>query len=145
MPVYPWISLHVSSYASALMLTLPVSLQYLPIAEATVLTFLSPSLASWACSIFIDEPFTRMEQIAGLIALSGVILIARPSALFSSSSPVPIGTGLSDGLPSTGGSAMNSGQAHISSTKRLTAVGVAMLGVCGTAVGYAPCQPSHNI
>ncbi|KAI4681847.1 uncharacterized protein J4E84_007444 [Alternaria hordeiaustralica] len=56
---------------------------YLPLADATVITFLSPSLACWACSYFINEPFTRMEQIAAYISLFGVVLIARPQFLLA--------------------------------------------------------------
>src|SRR5689334_3537696 len=43
------------------------SLLYLPLADATVITFLAPSLACWACSYLINEPFTRLEQIAAYI------------------------------------------------------------------------------
>lgn len=38
---------------------IPDSLQYLPLADATVITFLAPSLSCWACSLLIKEPFTR--------------------------------------------------------------------------------------
>src|SRR3954464_9901635 len=60
------------------------SLLYLPLADATVITFLAPSLACWACSFLINEPFTRMEQIAAYVSLFGVVLIARPISFFSS-------------------------------------------------------------
>lgn len=60
------------------------SLLYLPLADATVITFLAPGLACFACSILINEPFTRAEQIGGLVSLIGVVLIARPVTLFES-------------------------------------------------------------
>ncbi|KAF2100329.1 hypothetical protein NA57DRAFT_27902, partial [Rhizodiscina lignyota] len=54
------------------------SLMYLPIADATVVTFLAPSLACWACSFILKESFTRIQQLAALVSLVGVVLIARP-------------------------------------------------------------------
>lgn len=58
------------------------SLQYLPLAEATVITFLAPSVAGYICHVLIHEPFTRTEQVASLVSLVGVALIARPASLF---------------------------------------------------------------
>jgi drug/metabolite transporter (DMT)-like permease len=61
------------------------SLMYLPLSEATVLTFLAPILCCYACSLVIPgEVFTRKQQIAGVVSLLGVILIARPRSLFAS-------------------------------------------------------------
>ena len=60
------------------------SLLYLPLSEATVLTFLAPILTCYACSLIMPgEVFTRMQQLAGVGSLLGVILIARPMSLFS--------------------------------------------------------------
>lgn len=56
---------------------------YLPVAEATVITFLAPPLTCWACSVLLREPFTRMEQMSAIVSLLGVVLIARPPFLFS--------------------------------------------------------------
>ncbi|KAL4987574.1 hypothetical protein BDW68DRAFT_160815 [Aspergillus falconensis] len=57
------------------------SVQYLPLSEATVLTFLAPILSCYACSIFLPgEIFTRKQQVAGFVSLIGVVLIARPFA-----------------------------------------------------------------
>lgn len=62
------------------------SLLYLPLAEATVLTFLAPILSCYACSLLIKgETFSRQQQIAGFLSLVGVVCIARPGGLFSSS------------------------------------------------------------
>ncbi|KAL6236426.1 hypothetical protein BDW75DRAFT_206764 [Aspergillus navahoensis] len=61
------------------------SVQYLPLSEATVLTFLAPILSCYACSIFLPgEIFTRKQQLAGLVSLIGVVLIARPFAFLQS-------------------------------------------------------------
>ncbi|KAJ5922948.1 hypothetical protein N7516_010651 [Penicillium verrucosum] len=55
------------------------SVQYLPLSEATVITFLSPIISCYACSLLIPgETFSRKQLFAGLISLGGVVLIARP-------------------------------------------------------------------
>ncbi|KAF1987970.1 hypothetical protein K402DRAFT_329368 [Aulographum hederae CBS 113979] len=122
------------------------SLLYLPLADATVITFLAPSLACWACSILIKEPFTRMEQIAALISLFGVVLIARPTSFFSAfsstdatgNSPAP---STADALPALNTTAA----AHhpdagnydsVTPAQRAMGVGVAMVGVFGAASAY---------
>ena len=118
------------------------SLLYLPLADATVITFLAPILACWACSFFINEPFTRMEQIAAAISLFGVVLIARPTSLFSShssnSSPPPA-SGTGDVAPAFNGTTHETASADphsVTASQRAGAVGIAMLGVVGSAVVY---------
>ncbi|KAJ5995752.1 hypothetical protein N7481_002729 [Penicillium waksmanii] len=55
------------------------SVQYLPLSEATVITFLAPIMTCYACSFFIPgETFSRRQQVAAVISLVGVVLIARP-------------------------------------------------------------------
>ncbi|KAI4109651.1 MAG: hypothetical protein LQ339_001764 [Xanthoria mediterranea] len=115
------------------------SLQYLPLAEATVITFLAPIVACWACSILIHEPFTRSEQIAGLVSLVGVILIARPTSFFSpDAGETPIATATGDVLPATNATTHSQLTItdHITSGQRLLAVGVALIGVLGAASAY---------
>ncbi|KAH6875299.1 hypothetical protein BKA58DRAFT_467113 [Alternaria rosae] len=120
------------------------SLMYLPLADATVITFLAPSLACWACSYFINEPFTRMEQIAAYISLFGVVLIARPVSLFSalshSGDPIPPASGGLDAIPSNTTVASPDRLAadydSVTPTQRAAAVGVAMLGVIGSTGAY---------
>ncbi|KAF3217863.1 hypothetical protein TWF106_007826 [Orbilia oligospora] len=65
------------------------SLTYLDVSDATVITFLAPSVAGFACYIILKEPFTKTEMIAGLVSLLGVVLIARPTVLFSGGSSDP--------------------------------------------------------
>ncbi|KAK3340826.1 EamA-like transporter family-domain-containing protein [Neurospora tetraspora] len=60
------------------------SMLYLPIAEATVITFLAPSLSGYLSHLLLKDPFTKKEQIASFVALAGVVLIARPVSFFSS-------------------------------------------------------------
>lgn len=115
------------------------SLQYLPLAEATVITFLAPIVACWACSILIHEPFTRSEQIAGLVSLVGVILIARPTSFFSrDAGETPIATATGDAKPATNATTPSQLTItdHITSGQRLLAVGVALIGVLGAASAY---------
>ncbi|KAJ6089404.1 hypothetical protein N7467_004620 [Penicillium canescens] len=55
------------------------SVQYLPLSEATVITFLAPIMTCYACSLLIPgETFSRRQQFAALVSLGGVVLIARP-------------------------------------------------------------------
>ncbi|KAJ4403574.1 hypothetical protein N0V91_006447 [Didymella pomorum] len=120
------------------------SLLYLPLADATVITFLAPSLACWACSYLINEPFSRMEQIAAYVSLFGVVLIARPVSLFAflshSNEPVPPASGDSDVVVLVNATA----DAHrlaadfetVTPAQRASAVGVALLGVLGAAGAY---------
>lgn len=89
------------------------SLQYLDLSDATVLTFLAPILTGYFGRIFLKEPFLRTELYAGIVSVAGVILIARPQSLFG------------DGA---GGDA--------TALQRLSAVGVALLGVFGAAAAY---------
>ncbi|KAK3485618.1 hypothetical protein B0T13DRAFT_492164 [Neurospora crassa] len=58
------------------------SMLYLPIAEATVITFLAPSLSGYLSHLLLKDPFTKQEQIASFVALAGVVLIARPISFF---------------------------------------------------------------
>jgi drug/metabolite transporter (DMT)-like permease len=119
------------------------SLLYLPLADATVITFLAPGLACWACSILIHEPFSRMEQVAGLVSLLGVVLIARPTTLFAamgSASPPPA-AGNGDAMPSTNSTVPAPGPDassydSVTPAQRLSGVGVALLGVLGSATAF---------
>lgn len=107
--------------------------------DATVITFLAPIVACWACSVLIHEPFTRKEQVAGVISLLGVVLIARPTSLIPThSDPTPVGSGAADGPPPTNATkpADLQGLANVTSAQRLSAVGVALVGVLGAACAY---------
>lgn len=123
------------------------SLLYLPLADATVITFLAPSLACWACYYILKEPFTRLEQIAALISLFGVVLIARPSTLFalaSGSGEAPESGGAGDvaGNPGLGANSTVPSEtdpysmAHVTPVERAMGVGVAMVGVFGAAIAF---------
>ncbi|PVH99416.1 hypothetical protein DM02DRAFT_507475, partial [Periconia macrospinosa] len=106
------------------------SLQYLPVADAVVLTFLAPSIASYACYLFLNEPFARSAQYASLVSLLGVLLIARPTSIFTTTiSPIsnPINR-----TSTTSDTAFK----PPTSAQRISGVGLAMLGVLGSAAVY---------
>ncbi|KAH9051254.1 hypothetical protein EDB87DRAFT_1666781 [Lactarius vividus] len=58
------------------------SLQHLSLSDAMVLKFFVPFLTGLSGAIFLKEPFTVKEVLAGLCSFFGVILIARPQFLF---------------------------------------------------------------
>lgn len=100
------------------------SVQYLPLSEATVVTFLVPILTGYACSLFIPrETFTRKQLMAGLVSLIGVILIARPFAFMRS------GEETDDGESGDKPGATDS-------YHHVLAIAVALLGVLGATCAY---------
>ncbi|EHK24508.1 uncharacterized protein TRIVIDRAFT_23701, partial [Trichoderma virens Gv29-8] len=109
------------------------SMMYLPLADATVITFLAPGVAGLLCYFALHEPFTRPEQIATAVALLGVVLIARPVSLFTALSP-------SDeqvvDSPEQVDGAFPSLEHEPTAEERLMAVGVALLGVLGAAGAF---------
>ncbi|TKX22173.1 hypothetical protein C1H76_5606 [Elsinoe australis] len=118
------------------------SLLYLPIADATVITYLAPGLSCWACSILIKEPFTRIEKLGTFVSLFGVIFIARPASLFSSSSSeshqTPAGSASDIVTPTNATAAMSSASDYDSVTpeQRISAVGLALVGVLGAVAAF---------
>ncbi|KAL4954808.1 hypothetical protein BDW69DRAFT_162487 [Aspergillus filifer] len=103
------------------------SVQYLPLSEATVLTFLAPILSCYACSIFLSgEIFTRKQQLAGFVSLIGVVLIARPFAFLRS--------GAGEDADSFGAQSETPGDAD--QNHRVMAVVMAMIGVLGASSAY---------
>lgn len=95
-----------------------LSLQYLSVADAIVLTFLTPITTAVAGSLLLKEGYSVTQAVAGVFSLLGVILIARPPFLFN-----PITAANSDGPGTT-------------PAQRLGAVGVAMIGVVGATGAY---------
>jgi len=96
-------------------------------------------VACWACSILLHEPFTRSEQIAGVVSFLGVVLIARPTSFIPSlSESSPPGSGVGDGRPATNVTRPVDlqGLDDVTSAQRLSAVGVALIGVLGAACAY---------
>ncbi|KAL2259650.1 hypothetical protein VTK26DRAFT_6609 [Humicola hyalothermophila] len=127
------------------------SMMYLPLAEATVITFLAPMLAGYICHVLLKDPFTRTEQLFSLVALAGVVLIARPTSLFGSPAPSSSpGTTAAAGATTTAAAGANHTrestdtqqpqQQHQDWTatpeQRLAAILVALVGVLGAAGAY---------
>ncbi|KAI1873354.1 hypothetical protein JX265_004976 [Neoarthrinium moseri] len=110
------------------------SIVYLPLAEATVISFLAPNVAGYLCRILLKEPFTRKEQIASYIALGGVILITRPVSLFTSAPDAP-STGIETAANGTASTTAGTGMDYVPTTaQRLSGIGMGLLGVVGAAI-----------
>ncbi|KAF1973370.1 hypothetical protein BU23DRAFT_580404 [Bimuria novae-zelandiae CBS 107.79] len=60
------------------------SLSWLEFADATVIAFLIPTMTALVCWIWLKEPYTLKEALAGLLAFTGVLFVARPPWLFPS-------------------------------------------------------------
>jgi drug/metabolite transporter (DMT)-like permease len=92
--------------------------------------------------MLLKEPYTRIEQIGSLVSLIGVVLIARPTSLFmSSSNETPSASGTADGAAAVNGTKVAhapdaSNYDNVTSTQRLYAVGISLLGVLGAATAY---------
>lgn len=121
-----------SCWMNSLVLTTHMSdsLLYLPLADATVITFISPSISCFACSILIKEPFTRMEQVGALVSFVGVTLIARPTTFFHHGAAEP--PSVDDAESSHSASDYN----RVTSSQRFSAVSVALVGVLGQAMAF---------
>ncbi|PWY81820.1 hypothetical protein BO70DRAFT_362253 [Aspergillus heteromorphus CBS 117.55] len=100
------------------------SVQYLPLSEATVVTFLAPILTCYACSFLIpNETFTRKQQLAGIVSLAGVVLIARPFPFMRSGAPADD--------PELGDTPGSTDSYH-----HVLAIVVALVGVLGASCAY---------
>ncbi|KAI9450022.1 integral membrane protein DUF6 [Lactarius psammicola] len=93
------------------------SLQYLSLSDATVLTFIVPILTGFSGAIFLREPLSLRELLAGLFSFLGVILIARPQFLF--------------GSPQTFWD-----PSEVTPTQRMLSVIAALIGVVGATGAY---------
>lgn len=109
------------------------SMMYIPLADATVITFLSPGVAGIICYFALREPFTRSEQLATLVALLGVVLIAQPTSLFSQAGEDHDGAG---GPADSPGTEMPGNEHEGTPQERLVAIGFALLGVCGAGGAF---------
>ena len=118
------------------------SLVYLPLAEATVITFLAPMVAAWICSICIGTAFTRTQQMAFVVSLCGVILIAQPFTFLkdpmpqkpASSSNSTESAMMVNGTSTVGN---NESSAHeVTPGQHIFAVAIGLVGACGAACAY---------
>ncbi|MCP4655542.1 MAG: DMT family transporter, partial [bacterium] len=68
------------------------ALVHLPLAEATVIMFLSPIFTALLAAVFLGERPTPLLPVALAFGFGGVVLITRPALLFGgASSPFPPG------------------------------------------------------
>jgi drug/metabolite transporter (DMT)-like permease len=110
------------------------SLLYMPLPEATVLTFLAPIAACYACSFVMpNEEFSRKQQLAGVISLLGVVLIAQPFSIFNSDDPSSAQTVPSNSTASIPPPAISSVPEPVDSYHHMLAIVAALCGVLGTA------------
>ncbi|KAJ5334337.1 uncharacterized protein MYU51_004977 [Penicillium brevicompactum] len=111
------------------------SVQYLPLSEATVITFLAPIMTCYACSLLIPgETFSRRQQLAALVSLGGVILIARP---FSKREPQTVNsTPTAAAVWAMSLSAHDEAPSDADSYHHVMATIVAFVGVIGAAGAY---------
>lgn len=113
------------------------SLLYLPISEATILTFLSPIGSCIAFSLLLPgETFSRQQMLAGLVSLLGVVFIARPVSLFQGHDASSMIPQLNNTMVANGtltGSEVSAAP-QPTQAQHLQAIGVAMIGVVG-AIG----------
>ncbi|GAD95314.1 DUF6 domain protein, putative [Paecilomyces variotii No. 5] len=102
---------------------------YMPLSEATVLTFLAPIVACYACSFLMpNEPFTRKQQLAGIVSLLGVVLIAQPFGQGSASPGVD---------PDNGDKSGDTEESQpVDMYHHMLAVLVSLVGVLGAACAY---------
>jgi len=128
------------------------SIKYLPLAEATVIQFLAPTLSGYWCHIFLGDPYTRTEKFASLLALAGVVLVTKPTTLFSSpvhGDEVTTPAGL-DVIANTTAAlitraaeaseaemrAMDTTPHAPTASERLSAIAMSLLGVLGGSFAY---------
>ena len=64
-----------------------LAVELIPIGDATVLVMLSPMLTSILSYIFLGEAWRLPEFIGTTMSLIGVVLVAKPPAIFGGSSP----------------------------------------------------------
>ncbi|KAF8063348.1 EamA-like transporter family-domain-containing protein [Lyophyllum atratum] len=107
------------------------SLKYLSLSEATVLTFLAPLCTGIFGAIFLKEKYTKRQALASVVSLLGVILIARPASLFGNTRPGPRFANPIPAQPLLIGILEGRKQ-----EKRLIGVGLALIGVLGSAGAY---------
>ncbi|CAI7583208.1 unnamed protein product [Penicillium glandicola] len=113
------------------------SVQYLPLSEATVITFLSPIISCYACSLLIPgETFSRKQLFAGLISLGGVVLIARPFSTRSSHTSIATPTDAAAWALGLSASEVEKLPSDADAYHHVMATIVALIGVIGASGAY---------
>jgi drug/metabolite transporter (DMT)-like permease len=66
------------------------ALAHLPIADATVLQYMNPVFTALLATVLLGERLVLGEVVATVVSLGGVVLVARPSALFGGAAALPL-------------------------------------------------------
>jgi len=70
---------------------------HLPLADATVIQYMNPIFTALIAAVVLHEAMSWREPALALVSLLGVVLVARPTAVFSTTDaldPVWVGVGL---------------------------------------------------
>ncbi len=77
------------------------ALTRLPLAEATVIQYTNPVFTGVIAAVVLDEAMSRADVLAVALSLVGVVLVARPQALFGGAAtldPIAVAVGLAGAL-----------------------------------------------
>ncbi|KAF2021454.1 hypothetical protein BU24DRAFT_487870 [Aaosphaeria arxii CBS 175.79] len=122
------------------------SLTWLEFSDATVITFLIPTMTAIVCFVWLREPFTYKEAFAGFIAFCGVLFVARPRWLFPhppadpiSGKPEPHGEAIVDAFTMISEHASQEIRVTgaISVSQHTIAIMLAIVGTLGASMAYA--------
>lgn len=94
------------------------SLMYLSLSDAVALTFLVPMVTAFLAHVLLKERYSVFEGACSLFSLVGVLLIAKPSSIFGTTSSKD------DAIESS------------STEKRLIATGFGLFGVLASSMVY---------
>ena len=61
------------------------ALQHMPLSDATVIIFSSPIFTGILACCFLSERWSKLDAVSALLCFLGVVMIAQPGSIFSSS------------------------------------------------------------
>ncbi|KAF2445538.1 hypothetical protein P171DRAFT_267227 [Karstenula rhodostoma CBS 690.94] len=131
------------------------SLSWLEFADATVITFIIPTMTALVCWVWLREPYTVKEALAGLLAFTGVLFVARPPWLFPSAPLDPISGAPVEPIEGPDSNSLSllsfgiqSGTSPslppVSAEQRTLAILLAVLGTFGASTAYATIRVIGN-
>ncbi|KAI8373203.1 uncharacterized protein BYT42DRAFT_501056 [Radiomyces spectabilis] len=91
------------------------SITQLPLADATVVFFLSPAFTAILAAVVLGESFTLFDGLCSVMCLFGVVLVSKPQFLFGGDAKLPNGQ---------------------TEAQRLMAIFAALIGAMMSAVAY---------
>lgn len=96
------------------------SLKRLQLSEATVITFMTPLVASFGGYLLLGSPFSWLEILLSIISLFGVLLVASADGLF----------------PAARTDVATNDLEAFDFTSRIWAICAGLVGVCGSAAAF---------